>query len=291
MKPDVRHPAGRLAWVLVGVVIGAVVMLAAVRSSRNPDGFLYAVRVLIGIAPLSSFEAKWLERTYGPARHSYGPEEWIVRDFFVDKRNGRFVDVGAADYRTGSNTWFLESELGWSGVAIDAQDHYRAGYERYRPRTRFFTFFVSDRSDDRMRLFLSELPVNASWQPWFAERAGPQKGVIEVATITLNDLLEAQQISAFDFLSMDIELAEPKALAGLDLRRFKPQLVCIEAHPEVRQEILDYFTRHGYAVVGKYLQVDTLNLWFMPVGSKIAPFPSMEESANWLLSRLPWYRR
>ena len=40
---------------------------------------------------------------------------------------------------------------------------------------------------------------------------------------------------------MDIELAEPAALAGLDIRRFRPGLVVVEAHPQVRQKILDYF--------------------------------------------------
>ena len=58
---------------------------------------------------------------------------------------------------------------------------------------------------------------------------------------------------------MDIELAEPKALAGLDIERFRPALVCIEDHAEVRQQILDYFARHGYVGVGKYLRVDPVN--------------------------------
>ena len=63
---------------------------------------------------------------------------------------------------------------------------------------------------------------------------------------------------------MDIELWEPKALAGFDIDRFRPSLVCVEAHPEVRQQILDYFAAHGYAIVGKYLRADTQNLYFTP---------------------------
>ena len=54
-------------------------------------------------------------------------------------------------------------------------------------------------------------------------------------------------------MSIDIELWEPKALAGFDIDRFKPKLVCIEAHQQVRQQILDYFAHHRYVVVGKYL--------------------------------------
>ena len=39
-------------------------------------------------------------------------------------------------------------------------------------------------------------------------------------------------------------------LAGFDIARFKPALVCIEAHPEVRQAILDYFAARHYVLIG-----------------------------------------
>ena len=45
-------------------------------------------------------------------------------------------------------------------------------------------------------------------------------------------------------MSMDIELAEPQALAGFSIGRFNPSLVAVEAHPPVRQQILDYFARN-----------------------------------------------
>jgi hypothetical protein len=86
-------------------------------------------------------------------------------------------------------------------------------------------------------------------------------------------LLTGVHVSAFDFLSMDIELGEPQALAGFDIQRFKPALACVEAHPQVRQQILDYFAANHYSVVGKYLRVDPLNLWFMPAGTSVDPFP------------------
>ena len=86
-------------------------------------------------------------------------------------------------------------------------------------------------------------------------------------TITLNDLLAREGTARLDFLSMDIELSEPRALAGFDIERYRPALVCIEAHPEVRQQLIDYFHRHHYVVVGQYLGVDAQNLYFMPDSS------------------------
>ena len=68
----------------------------------------------------SVLQDDWLRQRYGPSKWSYNAEEWIVRDFFEDRRDGIFVDIGSADARTSSNTYYLESALGWSGVAVDA---------------------------------------------------------------------------------------------------------------------------------------------------------------------------
>jgi hypothetical protein len=40
-------------------------------------------------------EYDWFGRTYGPDRFSEHAEEWLVRDFFRDRRGGFFVDVGS----------------------------------------------------------------------------------------------------------------------------------------------------------------------------------------------------
>jgi hypothetical protein len=62
-------------------------------------------------------------------------------------------------------------------------------------------------------------------------------------------------------------LSGGKTLKGFNIERFRPALVCIEAHPEVRQQILDYFSHHNYVVVGKYLRADLASLYFSPAGS------------------------
>jgi hypothetical protein len=39
--------------------------------------------------------------------------------FFSKKRNGVFVDIGANDGVTLSNTYFLEKERHWTGICIE----------------------------------------------------------------------------------------------------------------------------------------------------------------------------
>jgi FkbM family methyltransferase len=232
---------------------------------------------LRGYLPRHAAEAEygWLQRTYGPDRNSESVEEWVVRDVFHDRRGGVFLDVGAAHYQEHNNTYFLETSLGWSGIAIDAIPSYAEGYRLRRPRTRFFSFFVSDRSDDVVEFYeLRRNNAASSGDAQFVRRYHEQPVARRVQTITLDDLLARVGVAHVDFVSVDIELAEPKAMAGFDIRRFAPALVCIEAHPEVRQALLDYFTRNGYVVLGKYLRVDERNLYFAPLGTRVAPFPA-----------------
>ncbi len=203
---------------------------------------------------------------YGPNRYSRNVEEWLIRDYFQDRRSGVFLDIGANHYRDESNTYYLERELDWSGVAIDALEEFAADYGSHRPRTRFFALFVSDVAGSTARLYVPEentLVASASLE--FTKREGTPGVAKEIPTTTLNAVLEQLGLTRIDFLSMDIELSEPKALAGFDIDRYQPALVCIEAHPDVRQQILDYFARHRYTVVGKYLRADPRNLYFKPL--------------------------
>jgi FkbM family methyltransferase len=226
---------------------------AAAHSSAAPDK-----RAVVGD------EASPFVTRLGAARYSSHEEELFVRDFFSDKRDGVFVDVGASHFKDRSNTYFLEAERGWSGVAVDPIAQFAADYRVHRPRTRFFAMFVSDQSDKQAMVYVGKNSLFSSADRGFTNSFTDVTQTVTASTITLDDLLNSQGIGRIDFLSMDIELHEPKALAGFDLQKFKPALVCVEAHPEVRQQILDYFAARGYVVVAKYLRADPQNLWFMP---------------------------
>ncbi len=204
--------------------------------------------------------------TYAPKHFSERNEEVIIRHFFKDRRNGLFLDVGSYHYRDGSNTYYLEKYLGWSGIAIDANAEFARGYQENRPKTRFFSFFVSDKSDEEADFFIvrdpGHLTKSTAVQSFVSGRKTEE---VKVPTITLNVLLSKLVIKHIDFLSLDIELWEPKALAGFDIDVYKPDLVCVEAHSQVRDEVLDYFTRHNYVRLDEYFLFDQRNWYFTPL--------------------------
>jgi hypothetical protein len=210
-----------------------------------------------------------LERRFGPRVASEGPEEWFLRDFFSDERGGVFLDVGAGPAREGSNTYVLERDLGWTGLAIDAQADYAPDYRTYRPGTRFVSAYVSDRDGQQEELWvLPHRPQSSSRDVAFARFYSKGDEPIRRAftSVTVDTLLRKHGLARIDYMNLDIELSEPQALAGFSIEQYCPRLISVEAHVPTRQAILDYFSGHSYVLVGRYLRDDPINLWFKPRG-------------------------
>ena len=200
---------------------------------------------------------------YSPKHYSERNEESIIRHFFRDRRSGVFLDVGAYHYKNGSNTYYLEKELDWSGIAIDANGEFARGYHDNRPKTKFFNFFVSDKSDEQVNFYIVRDPGHLTKSTAARDFVvGRKTEEVKVPTITLNDLLAKLDVKKIDFLSLDIELWEPQALAGFDIEGYRPELVCVEAHRQVRDKILGYFTQHGYVRLDQYFLFDQRNWYF-----------------------------
>jgi FkbM family methyltransferase len=196
-------------------------------------------------------------------KYSVFAEEIIIRDFFQDRRGGVFLDVGCAWPVTGSNTYYLEKHLGWTGIGIDALDDFRAGWEEKRPLSKFRNFLVTDKIAGPATFYKSEgLGLSSTSRDhamgkMFGVEVEPEK--IEVRTTTLDALLDREGVTKIDLVSMDIEGHEAKALAGFDLDRFAPELLVIEGKS---RQVKKFMNRHGYVQIQRYVRYDNLNRYF-----------------------------
>ncbi len=195
-------------------------------------------------------------------------EELIVRHFFKDRRDGVFLDVGCAYPIHLSTTYFLEKHLNWSGIAIDAFDYYRKAWTKERKRSTFLNYAVGDQDGETITFHVAGEPSLSSVNEEQAEKwGGPESVALKVETITLTKVLEDFADAPLDFLSIDIEGAELAALSGFDIDRFRPKLVCIEAHTNGganEEGIRSYFAEHGYVLLEAYLPYDRANWYFAP---------------------------
>lgn len=64
-------------------------------------------------------------------------QDMFVLEVMKNKTNGTFLDVGCSDYERLSNTYLLEKEFNWRGVAIDLCKNDQEGWLNNRPNSVF----------------------------------------------------------------------------------------------------------------------------------------------------------
>jgi len=197
------------------------------------------------------------------SRYSVFDEEVIIRDFFQDRRGGVFVDVGCAWPIQANNTYYLEHHLGWTGVGIDALDDYAAQWREKRSGAQFLNYLVTDQASEAGEFYRSQnLGLSSASK---ARADGRHFGgtlqveKIEVPAATLNEILEEAGITRIDLLSLDIEGHEIKALRGLDLQRFQPELIVSEGS---RPEVEALLASNGYERIERYVPFDRTNRYY-----------------------------
>ena len=55
----------------------------------------------------------------GVYKSEHGQDQWLNQNVFNNQSGGFFVEAGAWDGITSSNTYFFEKELGWDGLLIE----------------------------------------------------------------------------------------------------------------------------------------------------------------------------
>jgi FkbM family methyltransferase len=200
-------------------------------------------------------------------QYSSGLEELIIRDFFQDRRGGFYLDVGCWHPIKSSNTYYLEAHLDWTGIGVDGLPEMGRKWRRQRRGSRFFNYLVTDHSDSLTSFYREATHTDISGadkREKAPDGSQTQMEELRIPSITLDRLLDDNGVTSLDLVSMDIEGGELRALAGFDIERFAPKLVCVEAKPQNRQGLLDYFAEHGYQRIDRYLEHDEMNWYFTP---------------------------
>lgn len=178
---------------------------------------------------------------------------------------GTYVDVGAADPDRDSVTkWFYDS--GWSGIDVEPVEESHRRLEAARPRDVVVAAVCGPRSG---AVVLHEIPGTglSTLDAAVAEEAvarGYDKVDRTVTMTRLDDLLAQHITGEIHFLKIDVEGAEAQVLEGLDLARWRPWVIVIEATaPNTLRQVSDAWhhtvTSAGYVEAG----FDGLNLYFV----------------------------
>ncbi|GAA6139392.1 hypothetical protein NBRC116583_31390 [Arenicella sp. 4NH20-0111] len=184
-----------------------------------------------------------------------GQDKWVLESLFGHEKVGTFVDIGANDGVTFSNTFRLE-KAGWNGIAIEplpiiysrlksnrscitvngciaptsGVEHFRAisGYSE------MLSGLVKEYDSRHSERIKKEL-----------KHHGGEEEIIEVDCYNLNDLLADNSIKTVDYLSIDVEGMELKILQSIDFTRTEVKCIGVENNYS-DYRIPRYLTNKGF---------------------------------------------
>ena len=188
------------------------------------------------------------------ARSSHNEDRFAIRYFggagnWTSSRT--FLEIGAFDGVSESNTIVMERCLGWRGVLVEpnprAFDALKAA-----GRTHSTLVHASPMCSDESTVMMSRLPfTSARTDP----EPGAPHGAVPVPCVSLTGILLKAGHRRVDFFSLDVENSEDRVLETLDFKKVDVALVFAEAYNDKcrrrcpkRDRVREYMAAAGYAL-------------------------------------------
>ena len=159
-------------------------------------------------------------------------EDLVVNNFFKNKTNGTYVDVGCYHPIDGNNTHLLFKN-GWNGINIDLNKISIDLFNIARKNDENFRVAVSNKSKKIKFYYRKKINMLNTINKKFANNSfkkGYRTDYIQART--LSSILKESKLrnKKIDFLNIDIEGNEINALKTLDFKIYRPKLICVEIH-------------------------------------------------------------
>lgn len=182
-------------------------------------------------------------------------QDVTVLDYFKNKKNGYFIEIGANDGITLSNTYLLEKYFDWKGICVEPLPTVFSKLVESRPKSICINKAVFETSGMTLPFDISEKNDLLSGLSNYigkahADKVEADKTTVDVTTITFNDILDQNKAPLFiDYLSLDTEGTELMILKSLNLNKYTFGIIDVEhnfTEPR-RSEIREYLLSNGYS--------------------------------------------
>lgn len=190
-------------------------------------------------------------------------EDVILDLFFRGRKSGFYVDVGA-NHPLYDSVTKLFYDKGWHGINVEPSQKMFQLLSHDRPRDINLNIGLSDRAGKNM-LREYEAPGYSTFaQEMKHEHSSkPRHDTVkyhdyEVEIDTLSSVLERLGVGSIQFLKVDVEGYEYAVLSGNDWKKYRPEIVCVEAN-HIYHDWRPLLEKHGY----KEAFSDGLNAYYV----------------------------
>ncbi len=194
---------------------------------------------------------------------------FIVGDLF----DRTFLEFGATDGISLSNSYMLENNFRWTGILAEPSPQWHEKLKNNRPNTRIITDCIWKCSGEKLDFFVSDIGEfstlvdyklsDLSSMPGNTEIRIKDGKVVEVESISLNDVMEKNfNGDAPSYLSIDTEGSEYEILQSLDFEKYRPVVFTVEHNnTNLQSKIDELISLNGYVRV--FRKITSFDAWYV----------------------------
>lgn len=198
--------------------------------------------------------------------YSQENQDYIVyNNFFLNKKDGIFCDIGGNDPLKFNNTRYFE-ELGWNGFAFEPLPNMQKLWKDSRKAT-FFPFAVSDIEGKVTFSIVADNEQHGDMNSFITKTKSDTYNYsasdITVKTRPLKNVFAEEKITKIDYMSLDVEGHEINVLKGIDFSKVTINVLTIENNPSCchlygDDRIRDIMFKHNYVLWGRIIGLDDI---------------------------------
>lgn len=187
---------------------------------------------------------------------SQDKQDYIIDSIFNKKDKGFFIDIGAHDGVTFSNTYFLEKERKWKGICIEPIPEVYTILQRNR--NCIMVNGAISTIENKMKFIRGKgyVEMLSGLVDFYDERHiqrverdikkyGGSYEIIEVKCYNLNNLLIKYDVKDVDYCNIDVEGAELEILRSINFRKCNFKAFSIECNYS-NNEVKEFMKSKGY---------------------------------------------
>ena len=196
-----------------------------------------------------------------------GQDQWVEENIFKGLKEGVFVDVGAHDGKTFSNSLYFEEQHNWQGICIEPNPLVFPQLAACR-RAYCVNTGLGDKNDSlefwkvngysEMLSGFGEFYNDEHIERIHREidQYGGSLEKLSIPVQTLSHLLKQYNFSKIDLLSIDVEGAELAVLKGIDFDKTSISVIVAECNYEDEKlAVREYLEAKNYKYV-KFISTD-----------------------------------